>query len=157
MLYFSASGGFSPGHCPASNDSIPWISESWTPENEPLFKSNAANSTSVSPPYMIYQPYQPSEAQVQTFRNMTNAFCEENNAVSRFSGGLGAYKGVAAHGFSVWSSSKALCQNDLKGGTGCNALEIMGDCQGKFGGVHWMTKEASTYGHGGKVLSRQPD
>ena len=115
LLYFSASGGFSPGHCSPSNDSIPWISETWTPENEPLFKNNLSTSTSISPPYMLYQPYQPNEAQVQAFRNKTNAFCEENNAVSRFSGGLGAYKGVAAHGFSVWSNSKALCQNDLKG------------------------------------------
>ena len=89
MLYFSASGGFSPGHCSPSNDTIPWISETWTPENEPLFKTNLSPSTSISPPYLHYQPYQPNEAQVHAFRNKTNAFCEENNAVSRFSGGLG--------------------------------------------------------------------
>jgi hypothetical protein len=50
-------------------------------------------------------------------------------------------QGVGAHGFSVWGGSKKLCENDVKGGNGCSALDIMGDCQGKFAGNHWMTSE----------------
>ena len=48
---------------------------------------------------------------------------------------------MGAHGFSVWGGSKKLCENDVKGGNGCSALDIMGDCQGKFAGNHWMTSE----------------
>jgi hypothetical protein len=48
---------------------------------------------------------------------------------------------VGAYGNSVWNKSPKLCHNDLKGGRGCDALQIMGDCIGRFGGNHWMTKE----------------
>ena len=41
----------------------------------------------------------------------------------------------------MWGGSKKLCENDVKGGRGCSALDIMGDCQGKFAGNHWMTSE----------------
>lgn len=33
ILFFSASGGFSPTDCGPSKDPVPWISESWTPDN----------------------------------------------------------------------------------------------------------------------------
>lgn len=58
---------------------------------------------------------------------------------------------MGAHGFSVWGGSKKLCENDVKGGTGCSALDIMGDCQGKFAGNHWMTSEGLTHNHLGVI------
>jgi len=137
LMYYSASGGFSPGHCPPSNDSVPWISEQWNPETEPLFKRDGGQH---------YRPYAPNRTEVLALRDLLHAFYEENNSGGRFADGYGPYKSVAAHGFSLWARSKALCKNDIKGGTGCNAMEIMGDCQGRRGGVHWMTKEASVYG-----------
>ena len=137
VLYFSASGGFSPGHCPRSNDSVPWISEQWLPENEPLFKRNHSK----------YHLYAPNQTAVLAFRSLSNAFFEENNSGGRFAM-ANPYKGMAAHGFSVWARSNKLCKNDINGKIGCSAVEIMGDCQGKQGGVHWMTKEAGTYGAG---------
>ena len=85
LLYFSASGGFAPGHCPKSNDTIPWISEEWSPEAEPMFQPNYRPNT--------YRPYAPNHTQVLAFRDLLHAFYEENNAAARFVDGLGAYRG----------------------------------------------------------------
>ena len=41
----------------------------------------------------------------------------------------------------MWVGSKSVCENDIKGGKGCSALEIMGDCIGAKNGNHWMSKE----------------
>ena len=85
LLYFSASGGFAPGHCPKSNDTIPWISEEWLPENEPMFQPNYRP--------ISYQPYAPNHTHVLAFRDLLHSFYEENNAAARFVDGLGAYRG----------------------------------------------------------------
>ena len=92
LLYFSASGGFAPGHCPKSNDTIPWISEEWLPENEPLFQPNYKPS--------IYRPYAPNHTNVLAFRDLLHSFYEENNAAARFVDGLGAYRGSASSSLS---------------------------------------------------------
>ena len=137
VMFYSASGGFTPSHCPPSNDTIPWISEQWSPENEPLFRNQSPGG---------YHPYAPNHTAVLALRERLNAFFEESSSVGRFA--PVGYPGVAPYGFSVWSKSPALCQNDIKGGVGCSAMEIMGDCQGRVGGVHWMTREGGVYGRG---------
>ncbi len=49
-------------------------------------------------------------------------------------------QGVGPHGFSVWGHSSKLCNN----GTGCNAIDMKGECQDK-GGAHWMVQETGWY------------
>ena len=52
-----------------TQDTIPWISEDWTPDNEPSLKGHE---------------YTPSPDEVHAFRNRTNAFYEDGNPVARF-------------------------------------------------------------------------
>jgi hypothetical protein len=47
---------------------------------------------------------------------------------------------VGPHGYSVWAHSSKLCNN----GTGCNAIDMKGDCFER-GGPHWMVAETSYY------------
>jgi len=129
VVYYVASGAFSPGECAMSNDTIPWISEEWTPE-----KVGIADKYTINPEI------------VEKFKKLLHDWHEAGNPVSRFVGPLrGLYKGVGPHGFSVWGSNK-LCKNDFKGTDGCNALDVRGPCYNE-GGLHWLTKEASIYGH----------
>ena len=141
VLYFAASGSELPKCTNASTDSIPWISEHWTPETEPLFNSNSSSHQR-----LLYQPYQPTLSEVLTHRQLLDAYYREGSSVSRFISHLRPYKGVAPHGYSVFSRSRELCRNDVTNRTGCDAIQIMGICQGGAHGTHWMTKEVAEYG-----------
>ena len=47
VVYYVASGAFSPNECAMSNDTIPWISEEWTPEMVGVTDKHTLNSTVV--------------------------------------------------------------------------------------------------------------
>lgn len=108
-----------------AQDKIPWTSEEWTPE-----------SVDITDKYTV------DPEKVKKFRDVTGAWYDDGNAVSRFTvqvyGGL--YKGVGPHGYSVWGHSSSLCNN----GTGCTAIDVKGDCFEK-GGPHWMVAETAYY------------
>ena len=147
VLYFAASGSELPKCANASTDRIPWISEDWTPETEPLFtlttNSSSGNSNKQNP---FYRPYKPTLTEVLTHRQRIDAYYREGSSVTRFISHLRPYKGVAPHGYSVFSRSRELCRNDITSHTGCEAIQIMGACQGLPHGTHWMTKEVAEYG-----------
>lgn len=136
VAFYSASGGFSPAHCPKSNDTVPWISERWSPELEPSLAG---------------KEHKPNQTDVRAFRDLTDAFYNDGNSVSRFTDPLGdGYKGTGPHGYSIWASSKSLCRDDKVNSTkkGCSAMEVMGECIGSTRGNRWMSKEASVYSRG---------
>lgn len=125
VVYYVASGSFQTTECAPSKDSIPWISEDWTPE-----KAGITDRYTITPEV------------TKTFRQKLSDWYDDGNSVSRFTNQVygGLYKGVGPHGYSVWAHSSKLCNN----GTGCNALDMRGPCYDQ-GGAHWMTAEASYY------------
>ena len=142
VLYFAASGSELPKCANASTDRIPWISEDWTPETEPLFtltssniinnssgSSSSASSSGSKQSSPVYRPYKPSLSEVLHHRQTLDAYYREGSSVSRFISHLHPYKGIAPHGYSVFSRSRELCRNDITNSTGCEAIKIMGACQ----------------------------
>lgn len=130
VIHYMASGGFRPKDCKPSSDSVPWISEQWTPES--------AGITTV---------YAPTVADVKSKREEIHSWFEDANAIGKFTGPLADpnYKGVGAHGFNIWSGSRSKCVKNPGGGlgTGCQAMDVKGKCQNE-GGPHWLSQEAGT-------------
>ena len=129
VLYFSASGAWSPEKCSPSTDSVPYSSEEWTPEQANLTRWN------------------PSLQDIIKEKSLLNNFHKAKPSSSRFSGVLegSAYKAVSPHGFNVWESN-SLCEYINKEGkhsTGCNGIDAAQQCKLKF-----MTHEAGMYGSG---------
>jgi hypothetical protein len=58
-----------PSSLPITQDTIPWISEDWTPDNEPSLRGHE---------------YTPTADDLLAFRTRTNAFYEDGNPVARF-------------------------------------------------------------------------
>jgi hypothetical protein len=77
-----------------------------------------------------------------------NAWFEDANAVSRFTGPLHGYEAVGPHGFSVWGHSAKLCDNYWGNSTGnCDAINMKGACQGENEySMHWLVQETAKYG-----------
>lgn len=83
VLYYMASGGMIPD-CPPSTDAVPWISEDWTPERVGEHR---------------IRPVMTMES-VNNFRNKMNAWFDDGNAISKFSGVYGPwYKVNSIHAF----------------------------------------------------------
>lgn len=125
VIYYVASGAFLPDGCAPSSDKVPWISENWTPELEGITSKYAVSPELAS-----------------KYRQLQSDWYDDGNSVSRFTNQVygGLYKGTGPHGYSVWGHSGKLCNN----GTGCNAIDMKGECHDK-GGPHWMVQETSYY------------
>eukprot|EP01035_Chromulina_nebulosa_P017389 gene17389-22938_t len=128
IVHFSASGAFTP-ECKESTDTIPYISEDWSPDK--------ANITSF---------YPSTFENVTEYRETLNSWFVNGNSVARFTDPLGEnYKGAGYHGFSVWGHSNNMCRDENNTVFQCSAYDVRSRCY-EDGGLHWMTKEASVYG-----------
>ena len=129
VVYFSASGAWSPSKCPASTDHVPYSNENW-------------NDVAAGLPR-----WTPSKGDLQIEKNKLNAYYTKAPSASRFIGKWSSdksYSGVGAHGFNVWEKNP-LCKT-MDGGkptSRCNGIDAAQGCALKF-----MTREASTYGLG---------
>lgn len=76
-------------------DTIPWVSEQWTPE--------LVN---------IEDKLLPDKGFLDNLKSTLNAWYEDGNAIARFSSPLGGkYDGAGIHGFSVWGRSNRMYQD----------------------------------------------
>ena len=67
VVYYSASGAFTPIECEYSNDTIPWITEAWTPEVEPL--------------PLAYPTYRPNNVSAKLLRDTLDKSFSEGDSV----------------------------------------------------------------------------
>jgi hypothetical protein len=120
LLYFSASGAWSPTECEESKDSPPFSSEEWTPAAAGL------------------DEWKPIQADVETEKDLLFKFNQANPSCSRFCRVFqNEYVGVVAHGFNVWENNKECKPNN------CNGIDAAQHCLLRF-----MTKDATEYGSG---------
>lgn len=142
LVYYSASGGVGASECSPSTDPVPWISEKWTP------------ALAVPP----LSRYAPNISEIRTLRDELDLWNRDGGSADRFTGPLTdpAYKGVGAHGFSIWAGSRSLCRHP-SGKRGCAGADVRGPCH-RDGGPHWLTSEAAQYGNtrGGRGASHHP-
>lgn len=124
VMYFAASGAWSPDKCPESQDHPAYSSEDWTPESAGI------------------KEWEPTIADINNERKLFNDFNKASQSSKRFSGILNDLKSVAAHGFNVWENNP-LCtyQKDGKNQNNCNGIDSVMQC-----GIKFLTKEASLYG-----------
>jgi hypothetical protein len=127
VIYFSASGAWSPGSCPSSTDPVPYCEEKWTEESAGLKK------------------WIPSENDIAAEKALLDAYYAARPSAARFIGSwhnTKGYNGIGPHGFNVWEGNpKCETVKDGKPSTGCNGIDAAQGCKLKF-----MTKEASKYG-----------
>ena len=133
VVFYSASGAFIPSGCAPSTDPIPWTSEEWTPEKEP-------NQTIAAE--LEAMKYRMDPARIAHWKYELNEWWADGNSAARFAGVYGhLYNGAGPHGYSVWAHSNTRCRN-LQNGSGCNAIDMKGECQ-HDGGPHWMVQETA--------------
>mmetsp|Transcript_1648 Transcript_1648/g.2635 ORF Transcript_1648/g.2635 Transcript_1648/m.2635 type:complete len:589 (+) Transcript_1648:1216-2982(+) len=129
MVYYSASGAWTPSDCPPSTDSPPYCSEDWTPSAAGL------------------PEWDPSLADIMAERDLLNKFNEDHSSAARFSGSFNReYSGIGIHGFNVWEKNKHCTFVNEKTKlteSGCNGIDSVQKCALRF-----MTKEAAEYGSG---------
>ena len=124
VVYFAASGAWTPDKCPESQDNPPYSSEDWTPQSAGI------------------KEWEPTIADVNNERKLFNDFNKASQSSKRFSNILNDVKSVAAHGFNVWETNP-LCtyQKDGKEQKNCNGIDSVMQC-----GLKFLTKEAALYG-----------
>ena len=128
VVYYSASGAWSPSACAESTDSKPYSDGDWTPENAGI------------------AAWKPARADVAHEKKLLDDYAKSNLAANRFQKYNldNSYAGVSPHGLNVWENNK-LCQGrdkaDTRDITNCNGIDAAQQCK-----LHFMTKEASYYG-----------
>ncbi|RYG59418.1 hypothetical protein EON64_20250, partial [archaeon] len=124
LLYFSASGAWSPTSCPPAEDPVPYCSEDWHP--------SLANLPA----------WQPTESDIQSERDVIFKFHARTPSSQRFSQPYrNDYPYAAVHGFNVWENNgECVAEKNGRNAT-CNGLDAVEGCAMKF-----MRKEASLYG-----------
>jgi hypothetical protein len=126
LIYFSASGAWSPKDCPASTDKPPYSDFNWTPESAGLevWDATSKNVASEIDKIIDYHSAKPSSSR---FSNIVSSK---------------EYRSVGAHGFNVWEQNpKCQSKKDGKETTNCNGIDAAQVCTMKF-----MTSEAGAYG-----------
>jgi len=126
IVYYSASGAWSPSQCPPSTDAIPYCAEEWEPATAGLSEWNA------------------DEEAVQDMKHQLFLFNQDKPSYARFTGPFrNDYKGVGMMGFNVWEQNQHCRFKNPKSGKeeACNGIDSVEGCAMKF-----MTKEASLYG-----------
>ena len=128
IVYYSASGAWSPAACPPSSDKVPFSSEIWTPETAGI------------------AAWTPSALDLKLERDKLDKFARAKSSTERFHRFAAGeqYKAVAPMGFNVWEANpncKGRDKEDSKDITGCNGIDAAQGCKLRF-----MTKEAALYG-----------
>jgi len=129
VVYYSASGAWSPSGCPPSTDKPPFSDPKWKPMDASL------------------NPWKPEKKEVDAAKATLNAFASKAQSSKRFhtyNDGSHDYSGVSPHGFNVWEPNP-LCtgrdKDDTKDITNCNGIDAAQGCKLRF-----MSHEASVYG-----------
>lgn len=125
VVYYSASGAWSPTTCPPSADAVPYCAESWSPAAAGL----PAWSATVS--------------EVEVEKEALFRYHLRGASVGRFVGSFrGDYPSAGLHGFNVWEKSEecVLTAADGRNST-CNGIDAVEGCAMRF-----MTREASLFG-----------
>ncbi len=65
IVYFSASGAWSPSDCPPSSDTVPFSAEEWTPSSAHL------------------NPWLPNITDVQNYKNLLNKYNKAKSSADR--------------------------------------------------------------------------
>lgn len=128
IVYYSASGAWSPSGCPASPDKKPFSAEDWTPADAGI------------------APWTPALKDVLAEKELLNKYAKAASSSKRFHGynSRGEYRAAAPIGFNVWESNplcKGRDKEDTKDITNCNGIDSAQGCKMRF-----MTKEAAAYG-----------
>ena len=138
VIYYSASGGFSPSRCNATAiirpGSIPYNSEKWTP--------------STATPKI--DEWKPTAADVKEEADMLFKYHAAGASAVRFANSWKHNGG--AYGFNVWMGN-SMCELKNSLGQvlkkGCNGYDIAAKCAGAPDyGMNFMTHEAGVYGVG---------
>eukprot|EP01032_Pedospumella_encystans_P008276 gene8276-9842_t len=126
IVYYSASGAWSPSSCPASTDKVPYCAEEWTPATAGLSEWGATESDVVAMKHQLFLFNQDKPS----YARFTNSFRND-------------YKGVGMMGFNVWEQNSHCRFKNPKNGKdeSCNGIDAVEGCSMKF-----MTHEASLYG-----------
>lgn len=126
VVYYSASGAWSPDKCPPSKDSPPFSNEDWTPESAGLPK------------------WEPTLDDLKKEKDLLESYHKSRASSHRFSNVISdsSYRGVQAHGFNVWEPNP-LCKGkkDGKDISACSGIDAAQGCALRF-----MTHEAGVYG-----------
>lgn len=126
LVYFSASGAWSPSDCPESHDNPPFSSEDWTPDSAGIADWN------------------PTVDDLNMEREMLDKFYEDKPSAQRFSSWVADKRQSFVHGFNVWEENRNCKTIDKKGANKefCNGIDAVQGCTG----MRFLTKEASVYG-----------
>lgn len=126
VLYYSASGAWTPKDCPESpENSTPYSSENWDPSVIGLPKWN------------------PSQQDIDKEKGLLDSYHAAGDSVHRFSAWTKydpAYAKIGYHGFNVWEPNPK-CDILKPSKTSCSGMDAAQGCKMKF-----MTKEAAYYG-----------
>jgi len=126
VVYYSASGAWSPDKCPPSKDSPPFSNEDWTPDKAGLPK------------------WEPTEADLKKEKELLDSYHKSKASSHRFSNVVSdpSYNAVQAHGFNVWEPNpQCKGKKDGKDITACSGIDAAQGCELRF-----MTHEAGAYG-----------
>ena len=129
VVYYSASGAWSPNQCPPSEDSPPYSDENWS-----VAKAGLA-------------AWVPSANDIDEWKSELEKYSLASLSAKRFqtfNDRAHDYRAVSPHGFNVWESNrecKGRDKADTKDITNCNGIDAAQQCKMKF-----MSLEASLYG-----------
>jgi hypothetical protein len=127
VIYYSASGAWSPASCPPSNDKVPYSSLDWKPSDDGIKEWN------------------PSPKDLKDEKEKLNNYFNGHSSASRFARPTSSkeYNAVSPHGFNVWEPNP-LCvgKKDGKDIKNCNGIDSSGGCDE----MKFMTHEAGIYG-----------
>jgi len=128
VIYYSASGAWSPSACAESTDPKPYSDEDWTPASAGI------------------AAWTPGGDEIAKEKKLLDDYAKSSLSANRFQkyNADNSYAGVSPHGLNVWESNR-LCKGrdkaDTKDITNCNGIDAAQKCK-----LHFMTKEASVYG-----------
>ena len=129
VVYYSASGAWSPSGCPDSEDKPPFSAEEWKPSDAGI------------------EEWKPEQEDVQKWKDSLHAYASASQSARRFhtyDDGSHNYAATSPHGFNVWEPN-ALCKGrnkeDTADVTNCNGIDSAQGCKLRF-----MSHEASIYG-----------
>ncbi len=132
VIYYSASGAWSPGGCEPAEENPPYCSEEFTVAGAGLTE------------------WKPTADDLNKEKGLLDKFASAAQSAQRFYSyhdGSHDYSAVSPHGFNVWESNEhctGRSKDDTKDITGCNGIDAAQGCKMKF-----MSHEAGEYGQEG--------
>ena len=150
IVYFSASGAWSPDKCPPSEAHPPFSDENWTPESAgKILVENSVKKylkfTKLSFAFEDLQDWDASSSEIEQEKNFLFKYNEGQASYNKFAGFFRRdYLGSVIHGFNVWENNPhcSYLNKQNKSATGCNGIDAAMECRA----MKFMTSEAAQYG-----------